>query len=310
MPYQRIQYLTRATSCETWFESFSGGKMQKQSFGCYFKNLFLRWLTYPFAWIPKVRRMHAMAKEKTYLIVSRRSKTMLVKLLDAFEREARIVLWYWDSAMSGYPILPQKAKYKRVLVASFDRVDCEKYGFFYNGQCFYEFEHLPCVKESCICRDALFIGNAKGRDAEILAAERALRAAGLQALIRIHRSDLSGVAKEDRSCYTTQYISYEKICRLVQESRAVLEVVVPHSAGLTFRAMEAAFFGKKLITTNRHIRKYDIYHPNNVFVLGEDDLAHLGEWMDIPYAALPQEVLRKYQINEWCERLISKAHER
>lgn len=69
--------------------------------------------------------------------------------------------------------------------------------------------------------------------------------------------------------------------------------------GLSFRTFEAMGYDKKLITTNAEIIKYDFYNPNNIFVLNNDNLAKLNEFLEKPYEPLPVEIKQKYSFTNW-----------
>jgi hypothetical protein len=57
------------------------------------------------------------------------------------------------------------------------------------------------------------------------------------------------------------------IVSVVAASRAVLDIQHPRQTGLTMRTLEALGGGRKLVTTNMEVQKYDFYHPGQVQVI-------------------------------------------
>ncbi|WP_406546672.1 hypothetical protein [Succinimonas sp.] len=65
-------------------------------------------------------------------------------------------------------------------------------------------------------------------------------------------------------------LSYPEYLKMAASASAILEIMRSNSTGMTLRPFEALFFRKKLITDNPLIREADIYHSDNIFLLGED----------------------------------------
>ena len=71
--------------------------------------------------------------------------------------------------------------------------------------------------------------------------------------------------------------------------------------GLTIRAVEALFYRKKLITNNGAIRDNAFYHPDNVFVWGEDSPADFDAFLQSPYHEVDKQLIRTYDIEYWIK---------
>lgn len=94
-------------------------------------------------------------------------------------------------------------------------------------------------------------------------------------------------------------ISYEEnICKM-KDADVLVDFINGKHCGLSFRTFEAMGYDKKLITTNAEIIKYDFYNPNNIFVLNNDNLAKLNEFLEKPYEPLPVEIKQKYSFTNW-----------
>lgn len=79
--------------------------------------------------------------------------------------------------------------------------------------------------------------------------------------------------------YYQKEITYDQIIDYDTRSRAILNMTMENQEGVTMRDMESVAIGVKLIATNRNIVNKDLYHKNNVFILGVDDLNDLPQFL-------------------------------
>ena len=91
----------------------------------------------------------------------------------------------------------------------------------------------------------------------------------------------------------------EEIARIINSSRAVLDIQHPRQTGLTMRTIEMIGMRKKIITTNKSIVKYDFYNPNNIMVIDRNNPMIDSSFFDKPYFELPKEIYDKYSIKKW-----------
>ena len=61
---------------------------------------------------------------------------------------------------------------------------------------------------------------------------------------------------------------------------------------------------KKLVTGNARVREYDLYKPENMFILGVDDIGRLKEFFEIPYKELDKKEMEKYDFSNWVNGII------
>ena len=147
--------------------------------------------------------------------------------------------------------------------------------------------------------DVLFVGKDKGRLEELLSLESQMRALGIITNFYI-------VANKDRQINKSEHyqkrVSYDAIVEMITKSKAIMDILTDNQKGLTLRPLEALFFSKKLITNNKGIKSKDFYHPDNIFILGEDDIAALPEFLNKPLHRLPSDILDKYDLEQWFAR--------
>lgn len=107
--------------------------------------------------------------------------------------------------------------------------------------------------------------------------------------------------KEDNLYLSKLFLPYPKFVEKEMESRCLLEIVQNGQADITWRAMEAQFYEKKLITNCTGIKQYPFYNPHNIFILGEDSFDNLASFISTPYEKLNPNLIRKFQFDGWLE---------
>ena len=64
-------------------------------------------------------------------------------------------------------------------------------------------------------------------------------------------------------------IPLEETIKIQNQSKAIIDVSYRDRGGITFNAIAAVAYNKKLITTNQYIANESFYHPNNILILDE-----------------------------------------
>src|SRR3546814_2292419 len=88
-------------------------------------------------------------------------------------------------------------------------------------------------------------------------------------------------------------IAYTDNLLMSYHSKVLIDVHHGEHQGLSFRVFEALSFGKKLITTNQQIRRYDFYHPNNISIWGNHTMDELEAFLAAPVIPALPHVLEK-----------------
>ena len=60
----------------------------------------------------------------------------------------------------------------------------------------------------------------------------------------------------------------------------------------------------KLITDCVWLKKYDFFHPDNIFILGEDEIESLPEFMNKPYVEIETSVLNNIYFEDLVEHIV------
>lgn len=99
-----------------------------------------------------------------------------------------------------------------------------------------------------------------------------------------------------------EQVDYKKYLQIISDGRAVLDIDVWKERGSSLRAMEALFFDKKYITNNKNIKEEKFYTPDNIFILGEDNLERLHDFIFSEVSPVSEEIKEYYLISSWIKR--------
>lgn len=187
---------------------------------------------------------------------------------------------------------------------TFAKVDSEKYGFRYGGT-FYNPHLLKLTgKENRESKqtDVLFVGTDKGRKIYVNELENILTNECIKCDFRI--------VDNFKSLFYTGYsreVSYLDLCKLICNSKVILDVVQEGQYGLTLRIMEAILFGKKVITTNKYLAKDEDFSSNeNIYILDKYNFRGLKSFILKPVIPYSENLKQKYSFYSWMERLLKK----
>lgn len=104
--------------------------------------------------------------------------------------------------------------------------------------------------------------------------------------------------------YFKNRISFNENIENVIQSDILLDVIDPIHKGLSIRFFEGMYYKKKVITDNIEVEKYDFYHPNNIFVIKNDNFEQINEFIKKPYIDNHFE-LKKYGFTLWLNNILN-----
>lgn len=115
--------------------------------------------------------------------------------------------------------------------------------------------------------------------------------------------ELKGLSLKDVSSCP---LSRNVVVNIIKNSKSVIDINHPSQVGLTMRTIEVLGSKRKLITTNKEIKKYDFYNENNIFYYNDklnnqDDMLKL--FLNKPFIEIDQDIYRKYSLNNWVQCL-------
>lgn len=199
-------------------------------------------------------------------------------------------IWLWNHKgnnkdfANSLPVI-QKHHFQ---VITYDELDAGKYGFGWHTQFFNikPFQKAASLQKSQFLYDFFFVGYIKNRKEEIE---------------KIHSMLSSFVCKIVTVQSAADYIPYTKYMEIALHSRCLVEIVHTGDPFCTLRPLEALSIRRKLLTNNPEVRNYSFYRAQNIFILGQDDINHLSDFLHTPFEQLPSDVVDSYDVNSWVD---------
>lgn len=103
--------------------------------------------------------------------------------------------------------------------------------------------------------------------------------------------------------YISQRISFSENLQNVIDADILLDFVDPLHNGLSIRFFEALYYKKKIITDNSEVKNYDFYHPNNIFVLVNENFDGIKKFIELPYHEISEQIVEKYSFSSWIKKI-------
>ena len=216
-------------------------------------------------------------------------------------KNIKIFIFTWDSSKyeGKYEIVRKIAKKNNIKYYSFDQLDCKKYGFYFNTT-MYDKRLGPSIID-VIKTDVLFVGLIKNRIDEILRIHNLLNEAKInnRFIVVIRNKKIKNLPFET----SKKYIDYFEYIKMVKESKVILDLCLKEQNGLSLRIMEALFFDKKLITTNKEILNTKFYNSNNILYLtSKTTIKEIQEFMSKKFVPYDHEIKDYYSVESWVKR--------
>lgn len=100
-------------------------------------------------------------------------------------------------------------------------------------------------------------------------------------------------------------ISFEENLANVESADIVVDILNDVHGGLSFRAFEALYYTKKLITNNTNITQYDFYDDHNILIWTDHITPEeIQSFLKKPYRSPNQEIIYKYSFTNWIHYML------
>lgn len=191
-------------------------------------------------------------------------------------------------------------KYKNDFnVYSYDKKNCEQYDLRYNSMTYTKEVDLEKSKPQF---DIIFLGALKDRAMELNSLYNTLN----EQHINLHFYVVGDKTNRqvDFEIYSDP-LSYHQYLELIAKSKVILDIAQKDQSGMSLRVTESLFLKKKLVTNNVDIINYDLYSPNNVFIIGKDPINELKAFIEKDYDQTDHSLLiNKYDIEQWVNNFV------
>jgi len=98
---------------------------------------------------------------------------------------------------------------------------------------------------------------------------------------------------------TTKDIGIEAMTKLIDDSKIMMDISRTANTGLSFRVFESLAYQKKLITTNRAVKRYEFYNPNNILVINPRNPEISKAFLETSYEPVEDSIYNKYTVQQW-----------
>lgn len=156
--------------------------------------------------------------------------------------------------------------------------------------------------------DVYFVGTYMKNRIDILTAlSQKLKKIGLSTSINLHISSgrKTKKLKNEPINIIKKPMSFKENLINLSMSKTILDFTNDIHYGISMRTFEALGYKKKLITNNTLVKKYDFYNPNNIFVIENNNLSGLENFLSLPYEDLPEGIKEKYSFTNWIKYVLN-----
>lgn len=151
------------------------------------------------------------------------------------------------------------------LIFSFDKNDCDRYGFIYHPTNY----SMVDLQEVDIAQDAFYVGVSKGRASMIAAVYEKIISKGAKAEFFI--SGLESGEQKYEGIHYNQWLKYSKVLDYISKSNCVVEIMDGKQEGVTLRTMEAICYNKRLLTNNVSMKQSNYYSSGYIQVFEQPE---------------------------------------
>lgn len=221
----------------------------------------------------------------------------LLRWINEEAAQKKIVLWIWN-----VPQKPIASLRKYANIICFDEDYSNKNNLNYIHQFYFEDIYF---EPSILKKDFIYVGTDKNRYEILKLLAVYAKRNGLDYIMYLYDPNYikNSITDEIGIIKSHNMISYSNLLNLIKISKAIVEINLEHQSGLTLRALEALFLGKKLITNNVNIKNFDFYNVNNIYILNDTN-SDLKEFLDKPMIPINKEIILKYTYMDWLTKII------
>lgn len=213
----------------------------------------------------------------------------LIKYIKNKNKKIKVIIWFWNT-ISDYVVDILNDK----LVDEFYTFcpdDAQKYNINYLHQFYFDGVKKYNSTADNNTSDIYFVGQNKGRK---------------KTLDELHDYFLNNNIVDNiiiiDDCNAKKFITYNENIDNVFKTKCVLEITNKNIDYITLRCLEALCTGRKLITDNKSIKKYDFFNDNNIFVL-DNNIEEIPNFLEKAYVNIDKKIIDKYSFSNWISKI-------
>lgn len=252
---------------------------------------------------------HHIADYDTIIIGNSLRGRDIIEYIQKRNPTARIIVYYTSIIDEGNRKDPRRYAGLGIEFCTFDKGDSERLGIRY-----LPYYYRPLSRSLAELRkkdaslqpkqDVFFVGMAYDRAEKLVKMHEIFQEQGVTDKLVIVKNPHQHYEARIAKHLTATHMTYNEVIEEIRQSRCILEIVQGGQQGMSLRPMEAAAFQRKLITDNKNTINYDLYTPDNIFIIGIDPIEKIKDFIRSPYIPLPDEVLEQYTPQYWLDALM------
>ena len=218
-------------------------------------------------------------------------------------------LFLWNTVQSRYKGWLQIIDFRnfikttRMTVSTFDPSDAHSYSINILPQVYRYPSAKILASVPPITTDVFFVGKDKNRSGQLIRFAQLLEMSCTTFDFYIVKDQSSKFHPLLSNFYHDEQLSYHVTLQKMLQSRCLLEITQKGQQGLTLRALEALFLGKKLITNNESIRLADFYNSANILVVGENTSpTEIRQFLSCKAIDIEKKITDRYDIENWIKK--------
>ncbi|MFZ3590402.1 lipopolysaccharide biosynthesis protein [Bacillus sp. DJP31] len=247
-------------------------------------------------------------KNYDYIFICQAEATpiLFLKAIKEMNPNARMALMLWDSVANKVNTLEKLEFFDEVF--SFDKKDCEQFGLTFRPLFFDKEYELIATEKLTTVYDLFFVGTVHSDRYKILKEVKDQFSVKnlsvfyfmyIPSKLMYYQRKLFSSDLDDSKIAEFSFTGMpsEQLTAKLKQSRAVVDIQHPKQTGLTMRTIEMLGADKKMITTNKEIKKYDFYHPNNICIIDRNQVNVPKEFMTTSYVKVNEKLKARYSID-------------
>lgn len=236
-------------------------------------------------------------KNKQDIIFIIRPDLLELSLLKKLKENTNNFIAYYYDSCKKYPKQLEIAHFFDEIY-SYEKEDIEKHNFVETTNFIYD----ENIETEVIKYDIFNISSYDSRIDEISSVAKILSDAGFKIHFvlfyfkKLFYPNLISV---------TEYLDLRETKKLIAQSKAMIDIQRTDQEGLSFRTFESLGYRKKLITTNKMVKEYDFYHPNNMLVIDSEkiDIEQIKNFLSLNYTEIPKDIIQKYTLTSFTKKI-------
>lgn len=246
------------------------------------------------AWRNKIKKYDRI------IIFNYYGRSVVLPILLLKKHSARVYFWEWNTLGKVRKNLLIRLIERIIPIYTFDPKDAAVNHWYFNQQFYFPSNEVSLTNINN--KRAFFVGADKGRYSLLAKIKSCLEPLGISCDFWIVK-DATTPCSAKKELIHKNGLAYNEVLDHISKSDILVDIVKEGQEGLTLRALEAFFYGKKIITNNDSIKKIKLYNPSRILILDSDFTSErLYSFINSNFLPYSKEELKEFSFYRWINR--------